>query len=349
MMKITTRAVLYIGYKCNLNCKFCYYHDVDKGEWKRLSSAKFEALKFRKLFGNDRVDLTGGEPTIYPYILELVRYCKKIGLRPSIITNGIALSDEKKVVNLKQAGVFDYLVSVHGLDEVYDRIVGVNGMSKIQKAGIRNIINNNIPLRINVTMNKFNSVQLPEIANYAVSINARVVNFINFNALNHWDHVEKIDFQEKYSIIVPYLRDAIKILDQKGIESNIRFFPLCLIKGLENHQYNLRQLPYDSHEWDYMSWHKNFEIIFPYLFKKFLFGKSKEKLSDYYMKDVDFFSPIFNCYKTSKCKNCSFTNICDGINKQYHSRFGDEELEPYMGEIINDPTIFIKDQYKITD
>ncbi len=343
-MKITTRAVLYVGYGCNLNCRFCYYHFSNKKIWKNIFLAKIEALIYRGIFGNDRVDITGGEPTIYPYILELVRFCKKIGLRPSIITNGIALADEKKVFSLKKAGIFDFIISVHGLGRTYDQIVCSPKASEIQQMGIKNLVNNNIPIRINVTLNKFNTTQLLNIAKYAVKINADVVNFICFNPFGDWSYFREIEFQERHSVMVPYLQKAIKILEKEGIESNIRYFPFCFLKGLESHQYNFSQLPYDSHEWDFMSWKKNFKTFPPFLFKR-----DKRKLSNYYQMEANSCIKGLNYHKTLKCQECALTNICDGLNRQYYNRFGDEELEPYKGELIKDPTTFIKKQFKIND
>ena len=51
----------------------------------------------RYYYGNTSVDIQGGEPTIYPDILELIRYCKEIGLHPTLITNGWALADIEKL------------------------------------------------------------------------------------------------------------------------------------------------------------------------------------------------------------------------------------------------------------
>lgn len=347
-MKFTTRAVLYIGYHCNLNCQFCYYHFSNNKKWKKLASAKFEAHIYRKIFGDDRVDITGGEPTIYPNILKLVQFCKKIGLRPSIITNGIALANERNVILLKDAGVFDYLVSIHGLGNVYDYLVSFPGAYDKQNAGLKNLIKNNIPIRINVTINKYNTPQLPEVAKYAADMDAKVVNFICFNPFYEWRHNVNIEFQEQHSTVVPYLREAIDILNVNGIESNVRYFPLCLLKGLESHQYNFHQLSYDSHEWDFMSWHKNSKIVIPFLLKKFLYRKTAKEQYAYYLKDANISTDINYC-KPLKCNDCAMRNICDGLVKQYYERFGDYELEPYSGEQIKDPTTFIKDQFKIDD
>lgn len=348
-MNITRRAVLYVGYVCNANCKFCYYRYVKRKKWKNLALAKLEALIYRKLFGNNAVDITGGEPTIYPQILDLVKFCKKIGLRPSIITNGISLSNEKKVSDLKKAGVFDFLISVHGLNGIHNELVDFPNAFKLQKKAINFLDKNNIPLRINVTITKLNAFQLPEIARYASKIHARVVNFICFNPFSDWNKFNKIKFQEKHSVVASYIQKAIKILDKNKVESNLRYFPFCIVKGFENHQYNFAQMPYDSHEWDFLSYFQNLKYVFSFLLDRFLFKQYKKSSLKYSLKQAFFLTKKMGYKKSKKCNNCALTKICDGLTKQYFNSFGDCELKPYKGEIIKDPTFFIKKQFKIKD
>ena len=83
---MTGRGVIYIGYKCNLRCKFCYYEHEDAKKWQPIEDAKKAAHLYRNHYGLCAVDITGGEPTIYPNIHELLEYCNKIGLSPTCIT-----------------------------------------------------------------------------------------------------------------------------------------------------------------------------------------------------------------------------------------------------------------------
>ncbi len=84
---------------CNLRCRHCYQEDYNTGENTSLSLLKketeniFEFLKASKKVLT--VDLTGGEPLIFPYfwdvlsILQQSEFVKKIGL----ITNGTMLDE----------------------------------------------------------------------------------------------------------------------------------------------------------------------------------------------------------------------------------------------------------------
>lgn len=86
---------------CNLRCRHCYQEDYDTGENVSLKFLKKEFENISEFLREKKrtltVDLTGGEPLIFPYFedilstLEQSGYVKKIGL----ITNGTLLNEEK--------------------------------------------------------------------------------------------------------------------------------------------------------------------------------------------------------------------------------------------------------------
>jgi len=57
-------------------------------------------------------------------------------------------------VALKEAGIRDLLVSVQGLGDTYDSIVGVKGAALKQRSGLENIIEAGIPVRFNSVLSK---------------------------------------------------------------------------------------------------------------------------------------------------------------------------------------------------
>ena len=80
---------------CNYCCEYCYarFEDVKerqlaKAEQQELIKKLAESKRFRK------INFAGGEPTLIPYLPELVKYAKSLGLETSIVTNGSKIDAE---------------------------------------------------------------------------------------------------------------------------------------------------------------------------------------------------------------------------------------------------------------
>lgn len=260
---ITRRGVLWLGQTCNLRCQFCYFIDRvaershPEHAFMPLDKARAICRTLVDFYGNSAVDLQGGEPTLYPGIFELVRYCDRIGLAPTLISNALLLDNAELCQRYRDAGVRDFLISVQGLGEVHDLLVGCPGAHRRQMAALGHLRRLGIPFRFNVVMSKPALPQLPDISRLAVASGARVVNFITFNPFA--DQAQgghrSVRNVPRYSEVAPYLTQALDLLEQSGIEANVRYFPICMVE--ERHRknvYNFQQLPYDPHEWDFASW-----------------------------------------------------------------------------------------------
>jgi len=66
---------------------------------------------FQRLRRTDCISIAGGDPLLYPLIIDLVAEIKRRGLKPIINTNGVAL-DREMLRELKQAGVFGFTFHV---------------------------------------------------------------------------------------------------------------------------------------------------------------------------------------------------------------------------------------------
>ena len=260
---ITKRGVVWLGQTCNLRCQFCYF--IDRVEERTHPEHAFMSLeKASKIcrtlvdyYGNNSIDIQGGEPTLYPHICDLVSYCKEIGLAPTLITNALLLDNMELCKKIQSAGVSDFLVSVQGLGEVHDTLVGCPGAHRRQMKALGNLRELGISFRFNVVMSKPALPQLPAIAKLAIKTGALVVNFITFNPFADQASVDKrsIISVPRYSEVCPYLTEALDLLDGAGVEVNVRYFPFCMVE--ERHRksvYNFQQLSYDPHEWDFASW-----------------------------------------------------------------------------------------------
>jgi MoaA/NifB/PqqE/SkfB family radical SAM enzyme len=240
------------------------------------------------------------------------------------------------VKKFKDSGVHDFLISFHGIGDENEIIFNSNnkGVTKRQLKALDNLSKNDISFRFNVTLLTINKHQLTDIAKIMNDYGGLVINYISFNPYFEWTNKNDIFFQPLHSDLVPHLIKAINFCNEKDIEVNVRYFPICLLKGYEKHIYTNFQLPFDQHEWDFNSWHD-----------RQMFGLQD---SEWYYNNSISQSKSLGYIQGNYCKECAIRSICDGFHVQYANRWGFSEAIPYTGNLIDDPTHFIKHQKKIT-
>ncbi|MDQ7821489.1 MAG: radical SAM protein [Candidatus Eremiobacteraeota bacterium] len=260
---ITRRGCIWLGQTCNLRCRFCYF--VDRVKARSHPEHPFMAIeKAKKIcsvlvshYHNNSVDIQGGEPTIYPWIYELCEHCSTVGLLPTLITNAIVLAKKDVCRKFMDAGVRDFLISVHGLGEGYDGVVGLAGAHTRQMKALENLGELGVPFRFNTVLSKWALPDLSRIARIAIDSGARVVNFISFNPFEDQKIEGKRSSENvpRYREVKEALSPAMDLLEDHGVEVNVRYLPLCIAPGRHLKSfYNFQQLSYDIHEWDFASW-----------------------------------------------------------------------------------------------
>ncbi len=142
-MKEISTAWLTTNYTCNCNCDWCYAttmlgknRHIDFEYSKRI-------VNHLKARGVKTITLIGGEPTIYPNIIELINYIKHQGLIVRIASNGKRFSDSSfttKIVNSQIDGVN---ISIKGITEdeymrnthQYGLLDMINGYNNLRRLG----------------------------------------------------------------------------------------------------------------------------------------------------------------------------------------------------------------------
>lgn len=251
----TRRGIIWLGQTCNFRCYFCYFanriasKDHPEHAFFSLDKAKEICKSFVDNFNLNSIDIQGGEPTIYPHIFDLIKYCNSIGLKPTLITNGMALHNYNFCKKFKDSGIYDFLFSLQGIGETCDQVVGVKGAFKKQIQALSNIRNLGIPLRINAVLSNEILEQIDQVTDLAIEYNARVINFIGYNNTGDQEKLRKKYQVPYYLHLQSKLEPAIKKLEDNNIEVNLRFLPFCVVgqdfrKNIINH----KQQVYDIHE-----------------------------------------------------------------------------------------------------
>ncbi len=96
--------------QCNLACDGCY-RDNEKDSHKTFEEVKHDLDIFQKYRKTDCISIAGGDPLLYPNIIELVAEIKFRRIKPIINTNGFALTMDL-LRELKEAGVYGFTFHV---------------------------------------------------------------------------------------------------------------------------------------------------------------------------------------------------------------------------------------------
>ena len=310
----TKRFVLEPTLECNARCKFCYHlHRVE--EWKHTRQT-FERVKQAidegLARGNDYMDITGGEPTMYPHICETIDYALSNGIRTNVITHGMV--GHNRTAKILDSGIDDWLVSVHNLKEKQDTITVVKGSHKKQVRFIEQIAKQ-MTFRVNCVINRDNQEDLVDVARFVSQYPVRIVNFINFNPHHEWKEEDTASSKlvADLNIVEPLLNEAIGVLEANRIGVNVRYYPMCRIsESYRRCVCNYSQLTFDPYEWDHyirpktreahLEWNKNCSL-------------------DYEEKGAP-------------CSQCDLQNICGGINKHFR-RVAEQTIgEPCVAQTI---------------
>jgi uncharacterized radical SAM superfamily Fe-S cluster-containing enzyme len=131
----TCLALIEVTNRCNMNCPICFANagerngvdlpiDVIEGMIDNLISSETGPIEI--------VQISGGEPSIHPNLLEIITKCKESGIKAVMLnTNGIKIASDLD---------FTYAVKNAGLDAVYLQFDGFENNTYGKLRGIPNLL-----------------------------------------------------------------------------------------------------------------------------------------------------------------------------------------------------------------
>ena len=200
---------LSISQQCNNQCIFC--HDSEKqknGAFKTLEQVK-EQIDNAFNAGYTRLILSGGEASINPDFIQIVKYAHDLGFAEiQTITNGRYFYYPKFVAEAVNAGLSEITFSLHGHnEELHDGFTGIKGSFKQALAGLANVRKYPpIIVNIDIVINKLNYEHLYDIIQfYAQNFGIYEFDLLQIIPFGRaWENKDKLfyDFNEA----LPYLQ-----------------------------------------------------------------------------------------------------------------------------------------------
>lgn len=231
-------ATIRLGFRCNQDCGMCWQARdwPDPPEW--LCERWLEEIAAA---GIRQVVLSGGEPTLYRSLPDLVKRASALGLKTQLQTNAIALRKPALLNALTDAGLGDVFVSYHShRPEVSDAITRAPGTHGATEAGIAACLEAGLSVELNTVVDRANVGHLAE---HAVAIVERFVTPFPKNPVRHVTFSYPTRYYDRelhraslvaLDEITPGLVDAARVLLAHGVRVDATGagcgFPACVLR-----------------------------------------------------------------------------------------------------------------------
>lgn len=136
---------------CNFQCPHCIDMDIiNTGKMLDLGYIKGLITDWAERGLKSVILIGGGEPTLYPYFPEVVRFLKGLSLQVGIVTNGTFLKKVEEICELLQSKDWLRLSLDAGTNETFQKLHRPRGRANLDEimTGIRRIRQKNQKLQI---------------------------------------------------------------------------------------------------------------------------------------------------------------------------------------------------------
>lgn len=220
-------AIIEINEACNLACPVCFADSSPKRSMQR-SLAEIERMMDALVASEGEPDLlqiSGGEPTIHPQILEILAAARRRPIRHIMLnTNGIRLAEDTEFVaalaDMKRG--FEVYLQFDSLDDAALRDIRGAALSRIRRQALDNLERHGISTTLVCTVKKgVNDAEVGAIIRHALGY--RCVRGVNFQPVQ--DAGRNLGFDPKANrIVLSEIRR--RIVEESGVFGDADMVPL---------------------------------------------------------------------------------------------------------------------------
>ncbi len=282
---------------CQNRCLFCA--ETSSAD-SRFSPADARALLERmRSDGADSLVLSGGEPTGYRGLEDLIAHAKAIGYeRVAVFSNGRRMRDGKYTDALAKAGLDAALVSVHGPDaRTHESVVGVGNAFEESLQGVDHLLSHGIDVLINTVVSTVNYQRLEDHVDFISNRFSSRVRLQLSDLFTTTRVLRNPELHVPYRELKPWLEKALIRATCLGLPCCTSLFPLCVLDPFFMDALELRE--------------EERETLVAGEGGGVTRRKPKFDLHRYYL-DV--------------CRNCSLRRACPGIPRSYRLSETDREI-----------------------
>jgi MoaA/NifB/PqqE/SkfB family radical SAM enzyme len=293
------RIDIKVSFRCNNLCRFCA--QGHKRDMYPDRSGKVVAAELKKAWkdGVRGVVFTGGEPSLHPAILDLVRAARKTGFTSiQLQTNGRTLAYPGFCAALVAAGLTEFGPSLHGSrPATHDELTGAAGSFPQSVTGIANAVKTGLPVITNTVITSANYKELPGIASLLIKLGVKQYQFAFVHIVGTAAENKRTLVPRK-TAVMPYVKKALDLGLRRGIPCYTEAIPFCLMKGYEACVA---------------------ESMIPH-------GPVAD--ADRFIKDYSAYRRDEGKARGPRCPECRYYGVCEGPWREYPELYGWSEFKP---------------------
>lgn len=308
-----------LGKRCNNRCVFCM-SDADRdarSPWAEQTRVRAEiASAARKGFRS--LGFLGGEPSVFPRILEVVRHARQRGFcRIAFCSNGTRLADPAFAGSLIEAGVTRVTLSIHShRPALEDRLTGVPGNGGKKLRAVRNLValesSGALPdgLALNPVLCRLNAADMTEYVRFfkGLGIGDIRFNFIWPQALVRKDR----SVVPRYRDVMPRVLDLI-LKNSREYRAHLSFgaIPFCVVPSVLRSDRSFLRRYFDESGLDDSLRNVSALARGGAAFEHFDWIEVKKATCK---------------AKPPACRGCRFLRSCEGVYRSYLELYGASEF-----------------------
>jgi radical SAM protein with 4Fe4S-binding SPASM domain len=278
----------------------------------------FSLIDSMRDIGVQTCKILGGEPSIYPHIIDILKYLKKSGIRSVIISNGILYAKKDLIEKHFDVGLDSLIISLKAATgESYKNFTGADVFMKVRQA-IKNL--RHFKGGVTITITSEMATDILTAIDFVVASGAKFINLhfcsptlLSGTPVNHSmlppdeaaktliravNHLDTMNLFYNVQISIPFCnfpKEFIKRLMEKncltsGCIVNKKSGIIFDTQGGAGFCNHMMDYPFAMHGKDYKNGHE---------------------LERIYFKQDDFFE-VTNRAPSKKCLDCSLQDMCCG-------------------------------------
>ena len=144
--------------RCNAQCGFC---SIPKQPRRGVISLTEAVLAINQLYklGIRYIQFTGGEPLLYPHLIQTIKHASDLGMLTTVVTNSSNLN-AKKARALAASGVQEVAISVDHPDQnILEKNRGIPGLGKKIQKGAQYLSENGLTIQASTTISNLLNIE----------------------------------------------------------------------------------------------------------------------------------------------------------------------------------------------